>query len=254
MNIKFEYGFNNENLRRFKKYEIQIISNIKYVSPISQNKYEGINTFTELNNPKNTLLIDFINLGKLSLDKDVDSDKLVLDFVNQYGLLGFIYDFAVNRYFTLDKDVLLKEFNYINNRDCLTTIDLTEYFKIFFPACDKKEIINLIEQINKVVYSNSMEKIIIQDYNNLIYQNEKYYEQVDMIIKYAQFLYNILKEITKGEDTYKDFNEIEKLETNHIKVSLSNKGVIVHFISLKEYIDENFKLFVCRRKAIFKDM
>lgn len=42
-----------------------------------------------------------------------------------------------------------------------------------------------------------MEKFISPEINNLLFENEKYYEQVDMIIKYAQFMYNILKELKK---------------------------------------------------------
>ncbi len=54
-------------------------------------------------------LIDFINLGKLSLENEKkEIDSLLLEFVNQYGLLGLIHNLPVNRYYTLDTKSIVK--------------------------------------------------------------------------------------------------------------------------------------------------
>ena len=77
----------------------------------------------------------------------------MLDFVNQYGLLGLIHDLPVNRYYTLDKKVLLKEFNNITGieyYDCLNTMDIINYFKVFFPTATDEEIKDLIEKSNNI--------------------------------------------------------------------------------------------------------
>ena len=95
-----------------------------------------------------------------------------------------------------------------------------------------------------------MEKFISPEINSLLYQNEKYYEQVEMIIKYAQFMYNTLKELSKANDEYIDVSEINKLESNHIRVNLEYDGLTIHIRSLKEYMDEDFKLYAIQEKNI----
>lgn len=254
MKMNLEYGFNNESLPKFEEYEIKEINNIKYVVPkilkenMSNYSLIDFDDYKEDDKP----LIDFINLGKLSLEEKENTDSLVIEYVNKYGLLGLIHDFPVNRYYTLEKEVLLKEFNYINNKDYFTTVELIEYFKIFFPTTTEEEIKKLIEKINKFIYEHSMEKFISPEINNLIYKNEKYCEQVDMIIKYAQFMYNTLKELKKDNGEYIDTQEINKLESNHIRVNLEYDGLTIHIRSLKEYIDEDFKLYAIQEKKYLK--
>ena len=108
MKMNLEYGFNNESMPKFREYEIKLINNIKYVVPktlekqISNYSLIDFDDYKENDKP----LIDFINLGKLSLEETENTDKLLLEYVNQYGLLGFIHDFPVNRYYTLDKEIL----------------------------------------------------------------------------------------------------------------------------------------------------
>ena len=134
MKMNLEYGFNNEPLPKFEEYEIKTINGIKYIVPklleSNRTNYSLIDFKDYEENDKP--LIDFINLGKASLEEIEDTDKLLLEYVNKYGLLGLIHDFPVNRYYTLDKKVILKEFNYINNSDCFTTMETIDYLKIFF--------------------------------------------------------------------------------------------------------------------------
>ena len=189
MKFDLEYGFNNQSLPKFEKYKLEVINDIKYVVPEVSSGYSLISfeDYEENNKP----LIDFINLGKLSLENEEDTDKLLIDYVNEYGLLGLIHNLPVNRYYTLDK-------------------------------------------------------------NKLYYRNEKYYEQVDQIVSYAQTLYNILKELKKEDSEYIDYSLIAKLESNHIRTNLKYDGVEIHIRSLKEYIDENFKLFAILEKKYLK--
>ena len=258
MRFDLEYGFNNESLPKFEEYEIKVINNIKYVVPkidntINMSNYTVISFDDYEENDKP--LIDFINLGKLSLENEEKTDSLLLEFVNQYGLLGLIHNLPVNRYYTLDKKVLLKEFNNVTGKeyyDCFNTMDILDYFKIFFPTASKEEIKELIEKSNKLICQHSMEKFITPDLNELYYKNEKYYEQVDMIVNYAQTLYNILKELKKEDGEHIDYYLIEKLESNHIRTNLEYNGITIHVRSLKEYIDEDFKLFAIEEKKYLK--
>lgn len=258
MRFDLEYGFNNESLPKFDEYEIKVINNIKYVVPkidntINMSNYTVISFDDYEENDKP--LIDFINLGKLSLENEKETDSLLLEFVNQYGLLGLIHNLPVNRYYTLDKKVLLKEFNNVTGKeyyDCFNTMDILDYFKIFFPTASKEEIKQLIEKSNKLICQHSMEKFITPDLNELYYKNEKYYEQADMIVNYAQTLYKILKELKKENKEHIDYYLIQKLESNHIRTNLEYNGITIHVRSLKEYIDEDFKLFAIEEKKYLK--
>ena len=258
MRFDLEYGFNNESLPKFEEYEIKVINNIKYVVPkidntINMSNYTVISFDDYEENDKP--LIDFINLGKLSLENEEETDSLLLDFVNQYGLLGLIHNLPVNRYYTLDKKVLLKEFNNVTGKeyyDCFNTMDILDYFKIFFPTASKEEIKQLIEKSNKLICQHSMEKFITPDLNELYYKNEKYYEQADMIVDYAQTLYKILKELKKENKEHIDYYLIQKLESNHIRTNLEFNEITIHVRSLKEYIDEDFKLFAIEEKKYLK--
>ncbi len=71
MKMNLEYGFNNESMPKFREYEIKLINNIKYVVPktlekqISNYSLIDFDDYKENDKP----LIDFINLGKLSLEE-----------------------------------------------------------------------------------------------------------------------------------------------------------------------------------------
>ena len=257
MRFDLEYGFNNESLPKFEEYEIKTIKGIKYVVPKLNEStippYTSIDFEDYEENDK--LLIDFINLGKLSLENKEDTDGLLLEYVNKYGLLGLIHNLPVNRYYTLDTKVLLKEFNNVSGiewYDAFNTMEILDYFKIFFPTATNKEINDIIEKSNKLLCQRSMEKFITPDLNEIYYKNEKYYEQADMIVNYAQTLYNILKELKKKNKEHIDYYLIEKLESNHIRTNLEYNGITIHVRSLKEYIDEDFKLFAIEEKKYLK--
>lgn len=257
MRFDLEYGFNNQSLPKFEEYEIKVINNIKYVVPkFDSNSYMNYSLISFDDYKENDKpLIDFINLGKLSLENEEETDSLLLDFVNQYGLLGLIHNLPVNRYYTLDKKVLLKEFNNISGKeyyDAFNTMEIVDYFKVFFPTATDKEIEKLIEKSNKLICMRSMEKFITPELNELYYKNEKYYEQVDMIVNYAQTLYNILRELKKEKGENIQHSLIEKLESNHIRTNLEYNGITIHIRSLKEYIDEDFKLFAIEEKKYLK--
>lgn len=257
MKFNLEYGFNNQSLPKFEEYELKVINGIKYIVPKIQNtKYLNYDLICFEDYEENDRpLIDFINLGKLSLENEKDTEQLLLDYVNEYGLLGLIHDLPVNRYYTLDKKVLLKEFNNVSGKeyyDSFNTMDIVSYFKVFFPTASKDEIKEIIEKSNKLICQRSMEKFITPELNELYYKNEKYCEQAEQIIRYAQTLYNILKELKKENGENIQYSIISKLESNHIRTNLEYDGISIHVRSLKEYIDEDFKLFAIQEKKYLK--
>ena len=58
--------------------------------------------------------------------------------------------------------------------------------------------------------------------------------------------------LKKDNGEYINTREINKLESNHIRVNLEYDGLTIHIRSLKEYIDENFKLYAIQEKKYLK--
>lgn len=144
MRFDLEYGFNNQSLPKFEEYEIKGINNIKYVVlKVSNTRYSNYSVISFDDYEENDKpLIDFINLGKLSLENEEETDSLLLDYVNEYELLGLIHNLPVNRYYTLGKKVLLKEFNDVIGKayyDCLNTMEILDYLKYFSLQLVKKK-------------------------------------------------------------------------------------------------------------------
>ena len=256
--MKFElvYGFNNMSVTKFREYEIKQVNDIKYVVPVVNDKgfkYSVIDyrDYEEDDKP----LIDFINLGKATLDNPDDTDRLLIEYVNKYGLLGMIHDLPVNRYYTLDSVVLLKEYNNITGKayyDCFNTMNILDYFKVFFPTASDEEIKQLIDETNKQACTTAMEKFITHDLNDLYFKNEKYFERVDMLVYYAQIVYRTLLDLKKDWHKVDERETIERIEGNHIRTNLSHEGITIHIRSLKEYIDEDFKLYAIENKKYLK--
>ena len=91
---------------------------MKYIIPLKEN-----NSYTYVDTYVPDMLVDLLNIGKnhdMFNDTFEDCEEQVLDFVNKYGLLGFIRDLPINEYFFLDSIVVLKDF------------DATEYYKGYF--------------------------------------------------------------------------------------------------------------------------
>lgn len=88
--------------------------------------------------------------------------------------------------------------------------------------------LELIKKSNKLICQHSMEKFITSDLNELYYQNDKYYEQVDMIIEYAQTLYNILKGNFVNIVAKHLQQQIQKLNIIHLAVKIK-KAIILQF-------------------------
>lgn len=255
MKAEIIYSTKMESLTKFKEYDIKTINEIKYVVPKyesnEKSNYERVNFDNYEDN--DLPLIDFLNLGKLSLDTPENSDKLLIDFVNKYGLLGLIHDLPINRYYTLDENVVLKEFNNLDKKynDSIKTMKINEYFMVFFPTYSEEDIKNIINKSNEIITQDGvMEKYIVPALNDLYFKNENYFEPANMIISYAQTMYQALNEARKNEHI--DDSIINRIETNHIRENLNYNHLTIYIRSLKDYIDEDFKLYILADKNYLK--
>jgi len=112
---------------KYGKYEYKLNNGVSYIAPTSRAKPK---IYDPLKNAE-TMIIAALNVGMLAM-KRADEETLkqaVLDFVSEYGLLGFMTALPATPHF-LDYETVFLPKNHHQNDDGLPTED---YINIFFP-------------------------------------------------------------------------------------------------------------------------
>ena len=251
MDLNF-HAFEGKNIYKFSKYKIIEINKTKYIAPADNAKSSAVvdleSSYSE------SVLIDFMNIGKSAIYKESDLEEKVIEFINKYSTLGLINDFPINKYFFLDEKIVLKDYNYIENSDMTTIIDRKEYFKLFFPTYTDKQIEKLIKDATKLAEESAMEKYITSDINKLITGSDAYYEPLDMFIQYAVYLYNLLN-YSSLNDEINTTELLKQFSANNIKMNLTQNGTFsVEFqvTCLKQYLDYYFAKTVSKEINLLK--
>ena len=247
MNVNLNEN-SEKNVSNFDKFNIEIINGRKYITSVSDKS--TINFKEEANE---NALVDFLNIGKANIFNDEDLETKVLEFVNNYSILGLMNDFPVNKYYFSNDNVILKEYNYIGNSDFTNSINLVEYFQIFFPKCTFTEITDLIEKAEKIAETSAMQKYIDEDLNKLIINSSAYSEPLDMFIQYATYLYNLLDSMVNDKTTI--YDNLRQFEVNHLLLHFEeNKTISVNvpITYLKQFIDYSFIKIVSKEVNLLK--
>jgi len=251
MELNFQ-AFEGKNIYKFSKYKIVEINKIKYIAPSDNAK---VSTVVDLEDSySESVLIDFMNIGKSAIYKEPDLEEKVIEFVNKYSTLGLINDFPINKYFFLDEKIVLKNYNYIGNSDVTTIIGRKEYFKLFFPTYTDKQIEKLIKDCIKLAEEPAMEKYITSDINKLITGPNAYYEPLEMFVQYAVYLYNLLN-YSSLEDKVNTADLLKQFSVNNMKMNLTQNGAFsVEFqvTCLKQYLDYYFAKTVSKEINLLK--
>lgn len=71
-------------------------------------------------------------------------------------------DFPVNRYYVLDDNVALRDYNLIDYEDHITNMKLEEYLKFFMPKLNNNQIKELIENVEKIYLLELWKNILHQ--------------------------------------------------------------------------------------------
>lgn len=255
MNLNFQ-AVEGNNIFKFVNYRIENIDGKKYIVPDSVSKKHGNGApLIDLEEDySETILIELLNVGKSAVFKENDLEKQIIKFVNKYSTLGLMCDFPINRYFFLDEKIILKDYNYVGNSDLTTIIDRKEYFKLFFPTCDDKQINELIKKATELAEQPAMDKYITSDINRLLIGSNWYCEPLDMFIQYATYLYNLLNYISLN-DKFNTDTLLRQFEVNNIKMKLfQNETLSIEFqiTSLKQYIDFYFTKTVAKDINLLK--
>lgn len=255
MDLNFQTVERN-NIFKFVNYRIENINGKKYIVPdsVSKKHDSGAPLIDLEEDYSETILIELLNVGKSAVFKENDLEKQIIKFVNKYSTLGLICDFPINRYFFLNEKIILKDYNYVGNSDLTTVIDRKEYFKLFFPTCDDKQINELIQKAIKLTEQPAMDKYITSDMNHLLIGSNWYCEPLDMFIQYATYLYNLLNYISLN-DKFNIDTLLRQFEINNVKMKLfQNETLSIEFqiTSLKQYIDFYFTKTVAKDINLLK--
>lgn len=255
MDLNFQ-AIESNNIFKFVNYKIEDINGKKYIVPdsVSKKHNSGAPLIDLEEDYSETILIELLNVGKSAVFKENDLEKQIIRFVNKYSTLGLMCDFPINRYFFLDEKIILKDYNYVGNSDLTTVIDRKEYFKLFFPTCDDKQINELIKKAIELTEQPAMDKYITSDMNRLLIGSNWYCEPLDMFIQYATYLYNLLNYISLN-DKFNTDTLLRQFEVNNVKMKLfQNETLYIEFqiTSLKQYIDFYFAKTVAKDISLLK--
>lgn len=255
MDLNFQ-AIEGNNIFKFVNYRIENIDGKKYIVPdsVSKKHDSGAPLIDLEEDYSETILIELLNVGKSAVLKENDLEKQIIKFVKKYSTLGLMCDFPINRYFFLDEKIILKDYNYVGNSDLTTIIDRKEYFKLFFPTCDDKQINELIKKATELAEQPAMDKYITSDMNRLLIGSNWYCEPLDMFIQYATYLYNLLNYISLN-DKFNTDKLLRQFEVNNVKMKLFQKETLsieFQITSLKQYIDFYFTKTVAKDINLLK--
>lgn len=173
----------------YDKYKIVEIKGKRYIMPEKGATKKSINITENMND----ILIEILNIGKKVFYEDELEDSELINFFAKYGMLGFMTDLAINKYYILDKEVAVRDPFYLNYKEGVALFSINNYLKSFFPTLNKIEISNLITKCkNEFRYNATKETFLTSNLNKYLIYSEDYAEPINMILYYARSLYKNL--------------------------------------------------------------
>ena len=261
-----EFNFNTRNPYSYMKYGSyrgDYKDNEYYMIPIPEASFNARDLY-DVFSKIDTVLVDLLNVGRLCSEDDSERMKFTstLFFVQQYGLLGFMVEAPINPNFLLDKEVILKEDNFITKKSVMKVQD---YFDLFFPFANKEEMSYSIVGNDVKINSNSDLQRLLNNMsitNQLIYSSF-YCEKIDWIVDYAKKMYKIFKSIIDLQNDSLELYSQERAReiiTNYtmpgIPYNISMYGTKPEIAwqpnSLKQALDLAFGFFMCSDKNPIK--
>ena len=231
----------------FDIYKIEEINGTEYIIPDKKAK-----SFSVISNDRiNEAMIDLLNIGKKIYYKESVENDEILEYVRNYGLFGLMSDFSMNRYYFLDNEVVLRDYNFIKFKDGVHKMNIIEYMKIFLPKLTEKQIQKRIDDCKKEIGTATMEKYLTPEINKKLIYSEDYAEPKDMFIKYAKLLYETLKDIIDNPRSAKISPILELNNLSNTLVRMPSE-IGIKYNYLKQAIDLNFLICMTQDVAILK--
>lgn len=232
----------------FDNYKIEEINGKRYVIP-ERNANRRVSTSAER---MDEFTVSLLNIGKKAYYDEEIEDIEILDYVKSFGLFGFMADFPINRYFILDDNVALRDYNFVVYKDYVSVIKLEEYLKIFMPKLNDKQIASLIKKCRDDIKPTIMEKYLTPELNEWLIFSKDYAEPVDMIIQYAKLLYDHLVEFVEKRHLLRTIPILHINNLSNSIDSLQNGEMILKYNYLKQAIDLNFLVHLSQDSIMLK--
>ncbi len=232
----------------FENYKIEEINGIRYVIP-EKNAKQRVSTSSER---MNEFTINLLNIGKKAYYNEEIEDIEILDYVRNFGLFGFMADFPINRYFILDDNVALRDYNFIVYKDYVSVIKIEDYLKMFIPKLNDTQIVNLIKKCRDNIKPTIMEKYLTPELNEWLIFSKDYAEPVDMIIQYAKLIYDHLVDFVENRHLLRNIPILNINNLSNSIDSLQNGQIILKYNYLKQAIDLNFMIQLSQDTIMLK--
>lgn len=232
----------------FENYKIEEINGKKYVIPEKKAK-QRVSTSSER---MNEFTINLLNIGKKAYYNEEIEDIEILDYVRNFGLFGFMADFPINRYFILDDNVALRDYNFIIYKDYVSVIKIEDYLKMFMPKLNDTQITNLIKKCRDNIKPTIMEKYLTPELNEWLIFSKDYAEPVDMIIQYAKLIYDHLVDFVENRHLLRNVPILNINNLSNSIDSLQNGQIILKYNYLKQAIDLNFMIQLSQDTIMLK--
>lgn len=247
MNVNFNFE-NGQISYVYSNYKIEKIRDRKYILPEKKATQNAI-SLTENIDKK---LLALLNIGKKAYFFEDINDLEILNFAKSYGLLGFMADFPINKYYILEDEVIFRDYNFSEAKEYISTMKVGEYLETFMPRINKREMKKIIDECRKQIHSCDSEKNIITNMNEKLIYSINYGESVDLIIYYARDLYKALYELIDSKYTVKfpALSNIHHLATNID--GLSNAEIELNVFNLKQVIDLAFSIQLAQDVRLLK--
>lgn len=238
---------------KYDNYEIFKYNNEFYIKPSKKAEDSVYNVFEVADE----LLVDFFLIGKEVAEnwdhrdiycelkgKDEKYQKLVLEFVKKYGLLGEITYMPVNDNFISDNKVILQ------GGTSKTEHSLSDYLKMFFEYDDK---IDFTKELSRddIYYLYGKNGSDIATYLDRLDEfgltfSERYSEKISRILVYAKLMYDTFADMEKyfweedesQKQIYSHFLKDFKPCNIAFEISYTDKATLRwDFTSLKQAIE-----------------
>lgn len=263
---------NNQNFEgfwvKYNNYEIFEYNNEFYIKPSSKTKNEVYNIF----NVANELLIDFFLIGKDVSEnwdhrdiycelksKDEKYQKMILNFVNKYGMFGEITYIPINDNFVSDNKVIVQG---ISNK---IEQSLSDYLKMFFEY-DTKIDFNKDLSRDDIYYLFGKKGNDTATYLDKLDEfgftfSEKYSEKISRILVYAKLMYDTFSDMEKyfweenenQKEIYAHFLKDFKPNKISFEINYTDKTTLRwNFNSLKQAIEVLLGLNITNEKKSVK--
>jgi len=232
----------------FENYKIEEINGIRYVIP-EKNAKQRVSTSSER---MNEFTINLLNIGKKAYYNEKIEDIEILDYARNFGLFGFMADFPINRYFILDDNVALRDYNFIVYKDYVSVIKIEDYLKMFMPKLNDIQITNLIKKCRDNIKPTIMEKYLTPELNEWLIFSKDYAEPVDMIIQYAKLIYDHLVDFVENRHLLRNVPILNINNLSNSIDSLQNGQIILKYNYLKQAIDLNFMIQLSQDTIMLK--